>query len=478
MKHFVLLLMAAICGLSAFAVTPSETSSQTPFANENLSKDCTLRRIPKRENTERIELEITTVKAGELKTLLAERLTTVDALIVKGPINDEDYNTMWEASYDGILKEIDLSAAVPQSDVMPEGVFFKSDIQVEWETLSIYTIALQKIILPPTVRELGEFAFAYATSLSEIEFSDSLERIGESAFTDCRSLNCNPLIFPKNLKFIGYQAFYQCFGLRGEVVLPEGIEVVDGGAFYQTRINKINFPQSLKYIGMMAFAGCYLKGDIEIPDQCTLDCRGGQFGSNWQLQSVKLPADITIIPEGIFHDCIDLTKVKMPTMVKKIETDAFHSCLKLADIEFNEGLEEIQNRAFASCHLFTRLEFPSTLKKIGGGSFCNTGRIKQITCKATVPPVCGEDELNPGSVPFSNIDKTIPVYIPAGSREAYAAAWGWNYFTNFIETNFAGVSDIEGEALEAELYDLNGIKISQLPAGRIYIRHGKKYIQH
>ena len=34
---------------------------------------------------------------------------------------------------------------------------------------------------------------------------------------------------------------------------------------------------------------------------------------------------------------------------------------------------------------------------------------------------------------FENVDKTIPVYVPCNTAEAYQNAEGWNEFTNFIE---------------------------------------------
>ncbi len=64
------------------------------------------------------------------------------------------------------------------------------------------------------------------------------------------------------------------------------------------------------------------------------------------------------------------------------------------------------------------------------------------------------------STPFGEIDdiysevatpRDIPVYVPRGSAEAYRAAPGWNYFTNFIEVDeFPEASVDEVEAAESE----------------------------
>ena len=52
------------------------------------------------------------------------------------------------------------------------------------------------------------------------------------------------------------------------------------------------------------------------------------------------------------------------------------------------------------------------------------------------PPFCEEDKANPGLGPFHGYTPNdIPVYVPIGSGEKYRQAFGWNYFTNIIETD-------------------------------------------
>ena len=115
--------------------------------------------------------------------------------------------------------------------------------------------------------------------------------------------------------------------------------------------------------------------------------------------------------------------------------------------------------------------------------------VKSIYCAAKIPPVCIDSELNPGSTPFGDYGddfvnrtpKETLVYVPIGSAELYRNAWGWNYFTNFIETdNFpsSGIDSavIDGKEDNGVYYDLLGRKVDNPTSGNIYIHNGKKYI--
>ena len=108
-----------------------------------------------------------------------------------------------------------------------------------------------------------------------------------------------------------------------------------------------------------------------------------------------------------------------------------------------------------------------------------------------IPPTCDEDPANkgrnhtfglitgqPGHLSTPN---DIPVYVPIGSADLYRNAWGWNYFTNFIETdNFpsSGIDSavIDGKEDNGDYYDLLGRKAENLTSGNIYICNGKKIL--
>ena len=114
--------------------------------------------------------------------------------------------------------------------------------------------------------------------------------------------------------------------------------------------------------------------------------------------------------------------------------------------------------------------------------------LKRIYCIATEPPVCEESTLNPGDTPFGDYDPVhnlstpnyIPVYVPVGTAEKYRKAWGWDRFTNFIETDDfpTAIHNITTESLDykKQIYDLNGRKVTSPQKRLIYIKNGKKML--
>lgn len=70
--------------------------------------------------------------------------------------------------------------------------------------------------------------------------------------------------------------------------------------------------------------------------------------------------------------------------------------------------------------------------------------------------------------------------MPVGSADKYRNAYGWNYFTNIIETDkfpsaIEGIDADEGMA-DQPIYDLMGRRVEHPRKGQIYICGGKKYM--
>ena len=114
---------------------------------------------------------------------------------------------------------------------------------------------------------------------------------------------------------------------------------------------------------------------------------------------------------------------------------------------------------------------PESVTSIGDYAFYECSNLTSIICKAVTPPTI-ED-----SCTFGEVDKSIPVYVPAGSVEAYKAAEYWNEFTNFVGIE-AGIENTEFTNQNSpHIYDLNGRKVDNLVKGGIYIVNGKKVVK-
>lgn len=419
-------------------------------------------------------------ESGTLASVLGERVYEIDSIAVEGPVNDADFNTLWDSSFNGRLKIINLGNAVVEGGKIPDRALFHIDAQMDWETWTVTTIPLEKIVFPDDVTEIGEFAVAYAISLNEIKWPKALQTIDKSAFTDCISLTSERLAFPGNLEVIGEQAFYQCRGLEGKITLPESLKSISCAAFYCCKISEINFPQSLEFLGCMAFANSAL-GKAILPDNCKFCSEGGQFYNNWYLAEAHLPDNSTLVPSSVFSGCFSLKEVNVPSHVVSIGEFAFDQ-VKMSKIDFPETLESIGQNAFQSCNKLTSIVLPTSLKSLGDRAFALCGSLTNIWCKANIPPVYVTAQgYESDGTPFTSVNPSIPVYIPIGTKQQYAAAHGWNYMTNFIETDTFPSSAIDGvfidgKAQDGNIYDLCGRRIETPVPGNIYIQNGQKIL--
>ena len=82
--------------------------------------------------------------------------------------------------------------------------------------------ALKKVMIPDTVRTIGEYAFANCKNLEEVCFQQpaKLEYLPEHVFQQCNKLH--QIVIPDSVGYISDYAFSFCNGLR-MVVLPDNI---------------------------------------------------------------------------------------------------------------------------------------------------------------------------------------------------------------------------------------------------------------
>lgn len=108
--------------------------------------------------------------------------------------------------------------------------------------------------IPASVRTVGKYAFASASSLRSVSMYNGLLNIEEGAFKGCIKLRV--LFFPESLTSIGESAFEGCERLSG-ILLNESLESISAKAFYACpSIKGIVLPESLLTLGDMAFAEC------------------------------------------------------------------------------------------------------------------------------------------------------------------------------------------------------------------------------
>ena len=365
-------------------------------------------------------------KYGELEQVLGDKWDKFDSLIVHGPINKADFKTIVRCARDGSMRIVNLQYAQIENNKIPDFGFVDRDKSRFGNHLDI-----RRIILPDNITEFGEYAF-YGLTLETINIPSSLRKLGNNCFDENRWLSVNPLIIPEGVTEIPTQCFQFCYKLK-KVVLPSTIKTIGIFAFFDSSVDDMNFPEGLDSIGYLSMHGTRLT-EVVLPK--TIRTIGYKtFASNFKLKKVVLPEGLTEIPDNLCSSCIELEKIVIPESVIKINTEAFSACLKLKT-NLPPKLKWIGSDAFSSSGLDS-IVFPATMEYIGKEAFQDLTKLKKIYSMSPIPPVCYYNTMvNFGDGPFGgSTPSDIPVYVPIGSGEKYREAFGWNYFTNIIETD-------------------------------------------
>lgn len=140
----------------------------------------------------------------------------------------------------------------------------------------------------------------------------------------------------------------QEFTALERVVLPEGLEEIEFGAFALCiSLREINIPKSVRKIGGKAFYGCAFSR-IDLPEGIT-QIEEHTFCGCEKLNSIAIPAGVTRIGELAFQYCTALEKVVIPDGVTEIGSYAFFGCTGLRRISIPRSVISIGENAFGEC---------------------------------------------------------------------------------------------------------------------------------
>lgn len=178
-----------------------------------------------------------------------------------------------------------------------------------------------KLTLPSTLKTIGASAFSYTDFSGELLIPDGVTSIGANAFKECDGFG-GTLSLPDSVKTVGEWAFYLCkgftglklsagltkieklsfahmYGLRTEVVIPEGVTEIGESAFSCSYMPSVRLPSTLKKIEKQAFMYAHNLTKITLPDG--LETIGDEaFSGCHPRNAVVLPASIKSIGKKAF----------------------------------------------------------------------------------------------------------------------------------------------------------------------------------
>lgn len=191
-------------------------------------------------------------------------------------------------------------------------------------TITDYSGAASVLSIPSsiggyTVTAIGDDAFAYCTSLTQVTIPSTVTYIGNSAFYECRNIHT--------------------------LTLSSALETIDDWAFYFcSSLYSVLLPTKLTYLGDYAFKNC------------------------GTLHSVTIRSDLTYLGDQAFYSCLNLTDIAIPGTVKQIGSQVFNNCRNLAEVTLGDGVEGIGYYAFANTAL-KKMIIPASVTYISQDAF-------------------------------------------------------------------------------------------------------------
>lgn len=349
------------------------------------------------------------IAAGDLGHVVVEEagyLQEVNKLIIEGELNADDWSKIKQMTN---LTELDLSKAL--IDEIPSNAF-----SGRW--------AIDKVVLPPTLKKIGSFAFQ-GTALTSVNIPDNVETIKECAFSQVRQLQ--EVHLPDNLTSLGNYAFAECRSLR-TVKIPTKLKTIPDYTFQNCRsLQSVELHDSITAFEDYSFDNCDLR-EITLPKSTTW-IGGRAFAENTNLSKVTLNEELIDIWAYAFQNTA-IDTLNCPSTLRNIYNGAFAGCRNLSQINLNEGLTRIEVYALAN-NKATEIVLPSSLEYCSQSAFDDCDSLVTIEARSVMPPNTDN------GCPLSSTDLTKAVlYVPVWSLAEYQLATGWNQFYTFRTSDF------------------------------------------
>lgn len=418
------------------------------------------------------------------KVTLPDSITTIDvyAFVNCNSLNDVNFEEVTSletikggAFYNTALTEITMPSSVKLIDgynpmhSQVDGAFEEIDTLLKVDLSNISSAEFG----------FGLNVFENCDNLNEVKLPSNLESIPGSVFAWCPKLTTIHL--PESLINIGREAFAYDTSLDN-VTFPSKLETIDFAAFWGTGLTSIVIPENVKSIGKKAFSHCNdltsvdisaIKSDTLVAENVFSDCE--------KLSDVKLSADMSSIPYGMFENDVSLKNISIPNGIKtigkysfnksglsgtltlaatitEIDEYAFRMCpIEKLDISNLKDLETIRHGVFSACTSLTEVVWPQNADKfhiVNGFDGCSA--LNDNTIASLPESVTTIVENAFARCGFKEI--TIPASIVTIEKNAF------DYCNTLSDVAFEKDSRLESISGFSQCYSLKDDVVSRIPS--------------
>jgi uncharacterized protein YgiM (DUF1202 family) len=280
---------------------------------------------------------------------------------------------------------------------------------------------LETILLPTTLRSIGDYSFLGHSELKEVILPEHMTAIGAEVLSHCPKLE--HIHIPAALASIGSGALSTMGSTR--ITLSEGntaFRMADG-ALYDADMStlilvqgayegELRLPESVRKISVGAMGSALRMTSLILPEGIT-ELTYGHIGRCYKLERLRLPASLTYIEHYLLENLISLDWVEadaahpmyysidgmlftrdehklvfapylresidVPQGTLALAPGVFAGRRNLASVSLPSGIRQIPDSAFIEATALRRVALPITLETIGHGAFADCIALADIT---------------------------------------------------------------------------------------------------
>lgn len=316
--------------------------------------------------------------------------------------------------------------------------------------------SLQNITIPKNVLVIDNYVFYGCLNFKNITIENGVESIGKGVF---KNSGVKKLIIPTSVKKIGESAFAGNPKLKYIEIQGEIPSLAQSTFMDCYSLEKVKLPTSIKSIFSYAFAGCDRLKEVNLPEGL-LNISDNAFAGCYHLNNITLPSTLKTLEHSAFNSCKSLRKINIPKNVEHIKNYTFSNCEFLETITIDGNLQTIGDRAFDQCKKLKEVILPKTVTKIGEDAFRNCASLSKFYIPKTVTSTG-----NYNGVTFTHFskDKDGFTFVKSQDDEQNASMKPMNIKLSILSSNWEYANMILSEQISPSVASFYNLIFARLP---------------